>query len=443
MDYLLILAFLCLLSPSSSSIVTLKKGSKIAGKKRYGYYEVFDENDIEAPWHNEAFFSYRWYHTNEDRQFYTLESDFNIKRVYLPSLEDNYYFNEPATIESDQACLLHKAYSYDQVELGCWNKNLKKEQNKCSEMNRRDGNSWRDMCESYKGCKYNHYAIPASNRCYDGCPDTTGEDWCLNHEGCGFDRETWTCFAANTKRYRMTSETVLSQDSCVNVRFWWHKGDPWYNCEWYESFPNYYCTMYGHHYQNFGLVANEACCVCKEMLQNRRALGSRLTRNQEETSIPEPKVGFLHKGGVLSGVSRKYYKRTDLEYFKPIVKKGLRALEDTCEEFNWWDADTHTFENDEILCPGGKAVGTLYQSHIMYGTALEEYSLQKGYCCDIPATISDEVCEWRPVNQDALGNYACSEDEVLTGFKMSHFTIDVDHISDIRCCAYLEIVEEE
>jgi len=331
---------------------------------------------------------------------------------------------------------------YNGLQMKCWNRSYKG-QNKCPEYSRRSGNTWGEMCESFGGCKYNHWATPASSRCYDGCVDYEYEWDCLRVPGCGFDRETMTCFAADSEHHRISSATELEQDTCIDVELWHDSSGSNYDCEWYESFPQFFCAMFGDYNRNYGYVANEACCVCKERL-NRRALGSRLTGDQEEeNSVPEPKVGFLHKGGVLSGVARENWKRMDVEYLKPIVKKELRALEDSCEEFNWWDADTHTFENDEILCPEGKAVGTLFQSGIMFGTGLKEYSLQTGYCCNTPATISTEDCEWRPVNQEALGNYACNENEVLTGFKLSHFTIDVDHIADIRCCAYLEIAEEE
>lgn len=53
------------------------------------------------------------------------------------------------------------------------------------------------------------------------------------------------------------------QETCSNQDWWYDSGGPSYNCEWYEDNPQS-CGTYGANddYENFGLVAQQACCVC-------------------------------------------------------------------------------------------------------------------------------------------------------------------------------------
>merc|ERR1712038_481354 len=42
---------------------------------------------------------------------------------------------------------------------------------------------------------------------------------------------------------------------------WYDGGGSTFDCSWYEAGPDR-CAMYGARFENFGKVANEACCVC-------------------------------------------------------------------------------------------------------------------------------------------------------------------------------------
>ena len=52
---------------------------------------------------------------------------------------------------------------------------------------------------------------------------------------------------------------------CLNDNHWYDNGGEKYDCEWYATSPNA-CRFFGHKFQNFDKVANDACCVCKAQL---------------------------------------------------------------------------------------------------------------------------------------------------------------------------------
>ena len=48
---------------------------------------------------------------------------------------------------------------------------------------------------------------------------------------------------------------------CFDVNNWYDSDGPGFDCTWYSA-EDYYCTNYGHLFENFGKTANEACCIC-------------------------------------------------------------------------------------------------------------------------------------------------------------------------------------
>lgn len=52
-----------------------------------------------------------------------------------------------------------------------------------------------------------------------------------------------------------------NRQQCANVEGWYDSGGPSYSCAWYEINPHR-CPTYGATYENFGMVAKDACCVC-------------------------------------------------------------------------------------------------------------------------------------------------------------------------------------
>lgn len=50
-------------------------------------------------------------------------------------------------------------------------------------------------------------------------------------------------------------------DSCQSFDWWFDSDGPKYNCLWYAEIPTR-CPWYGHKFEKFDMVANEACCEC-------------------------------------------------------------------------------------------------------------------------------------------------------------------------------------
>merc|ERR1711879_552508 len=183
------------------------------------------------------------------------------------------------------------------------------------------------------------------------------------------------------------------------------------------------------------VTANEACCKCKEIearnLGRRELGGSRLTKDEKPSGVKNRKIGFLHQGGIVAGISRKIKKREGVMYMDIVESKDLRtSSKDSCKEWDWWNLDTPV--DDELLCPQGQAVGTLWQSGLQRGTGVAEYSVEKGYCCVVPVT-SD--CEWKTLYAHRLGDMACDENSILTGFRMGKLAVDIEHMTEMKCCA--------
>eukprot|EP01060_Flectonema_neradi_P040883 TRINITY_DN947_c0_g1_i2.p1 TRINITY_DN947_c0_g1~~TRINITY_DN947_c0_g1_i2.p1 ORF type:complete len:528 (+),score=124.59 TRINITY_DN947_c0_g1_i2:60-1586(+) len=96
-----------------------------------------------------------------------------------------------------------------------------------------------------------------------------------------------------TSKMLMTAVAVAAlpftsaQDTCKDLKVddpsnpgetmkWYDSRGEKYTCKWYERKANKRCSKKGHKKENFGLVANEACCVCHEETPI------------PETPIPEP-----------------------------------------------------------------------------------------------------------------------------------------------------------
>jgi len=251
----------------------------------------------------------------------------------------------------------------------------------CSRAGQITGHYWND-CTAIDGCVFGG----PQEGCYDRCAKnhSGGEAECLNMHGCGWKDNK--CFAANSRRFSMAK----SPETCTDVAGWYDRDGPDYTCSWYASNPSF-CKDHGANFRNFGYTAKEACCACK---YTRRELG-------EWTPIEvEPKIGFLHHGGLLHGISRTV--DGDTVQISPIDSELVGAPEESCVEWNWWDAETHT--DGQLLCPEGQAIGTLYQSGIEAVTGIKTYNLENGYCCHAPVTID---CVWKTVADVVLGEVTC------------------------------------
>lgn len=63
--------------------------------------------------------------------------------------------------------------------------------------------------------------------------------------------------------------TMFPSCSCFDLKppnapngIWHDAQDPRYTCNFYKAFPQF-CTEYGDQYEQYGLVAQQACCVCQ------------------------------------------------------------------------------------------------------------------------------------------------------------------------------------
>ena len=55
-----------------------------------------------------------------------------------------------------------------------------------------------------------------------------------------------------------------SPGGCIDEPGWHDPFGKQYDCEWYSQ-DEEHCKIFGHHLENFGLTASEACCTCKDV----------------------------------------------------------------------------------------------------------------------------------------------------------------------------------
>ena len=57
------------------------------------------------------------------------------------------------------------------------------------------------------------------------------------------------------------NRSLQNNHQCLDVKDWYDSDGTYYDCQWYGEYDSR-CSNYGHSYENFGYVANEACCAC-------------------------------------------------------------------------------------------------------------------------------------------------------------------------------------
>jgi len=60
--------------------------------------------------------------------------------------------------------------------------------------------------------------------------------------------------------------TLLPTEACADFPDWYDSDGPKFDCSWYADKQN--CLFYGDSYENFGLTATGACCVCGGGMRN-------------------------------------------------------------------------------------------------------------------------------------------------------------------------------
>jgi len=280
------------------------------------------------------------------------------------------------------------------------------------------------------GCVWGERGI-----CRDNCMwrmEDDREKGCLSTDGCAYDSHKDHCSPHDSY--------FIGLNKCEDPKDW--HDDAGDGCDWYNVNADSRCFSYGHRHRNFGKVADEVCCACKfgveannrrrrELAneegtrkagaQQKKMLASGVTASYEEI----PKRGFLFHGGVLNGIEREIITHGD--YLKTTMVDSVffnQVSKDVCEEVKWWSSD------NEMVCPEGQSVGTLFQSGLNDGD-LPVYSLEKGYCCTIPVT---RECVWKEVSKYDLGAIACEQDFVVTGFRLPADKIKFDDIEAMKCC---------
>jgi len=70
------------------------------------------------------------------------------------------------------------------------------------------------------------------------------------------------CGGGTTNGTVAPSPTPAPTPVCIDDPVgWYDSSSPDYTCEWYGS-KAWYCESYGDSWSNFGMTANQACCVC-------------------------------------------------------------------------------------------------------------------------------------------------------------------------------------
>ena len=176
-----------------------------------------------------------------------------------------------------------------------------------------------------------------------------------------------------TIRISLEGGVVEEEDGCVDYipngkDEWYDKDGPYYNCDWYASESNY-CEIYGNSLQNFGKVANQACCACKGNSSPNPPPTPRPT--QAPTPVPTPAP---------TAAPTKSPTKAPTQAPTPSKNGGGEKCEDyvPSKQAKWFDSDGSFYDCD------------WYASHAsfcdQYGNRLENFGKTAQEACCVCQT---------------------------------------------------------
>jgi len=294
----------------------------------------------------------------------------------------------------------------------------------------RQGQTSADRCLAMAGCGYDH----GTDHCWDECreghdarPGSTSHARCRALPGCAYDEQRDHCWATE-------SYTVIEHEHCADDSWWYDSDGPYYNCAWYSQHKEY-CEWYGHGYENFGHTANTACCACKSHFDRR---------NLEELDGVDllPKRGFNPTGEVFDGLTTSYSRFGDHKVVLPTILEGVTVARSQCERKAWWNSES--FLTRILTCGEGQVVGDFF-SNGLDKNGNTAYSLETGFCCDMPdsegGTVQKKLplgrerkCVWKDVTKHG-GDVRCDKGFALNGLMLDSEGIKLTDIRRLKCCS--------